>query len=122
MAGVASAVEEAVVQVVTVKTCGEVLRWSATSGGGWGGGGQLSRAVLAAQMLALDRWGEVCQSAGFKTLSEDEMCDLVADDHLAAEEEAVLEGVVEWIKGGQLGVRHPPFACPSLAYFLRIAL
>ena len=34
-------------------------------------------------------------------MSEVVMCDLVGDDDLMAHEEAVLEAVVEWIKGGE---------------------
>ena len=95
MEAVVSAVEEAVVSSVTVETCGEVLRH--------GGGGQLPRSESAAWTLALERFEAVSWSGGFLGLNESVMCSLVGDNKLAAEENAVLEAVVEWIKaeGGE---------------------
>ena len=54
---VASAVEDAIVRIVTVETCGEVLCRS--------GGEQLPRAVFAARKVALLRFEAVSRSGGF---------------------------------------------------------
>ena len=92
MEAVVSAVEDAIVRSVSVQTCGEVLCR--------GGGGQLPRAESAAWKVALSRFEAVSRSGGFNRMNEEMLCDLVGDDALAAEEEAVLKAVVEWIKWG----------------------
>ena len=96
MAEVAGVVEEAILRSLTVENCGEVLRWS----GGASGEGPLPLAVAAARKLGLDRFAELSRSRGFGDLSEDVLCGLVGDDDMAADEDVLLEGVVEWIEGG----------------------
>ena len=90
MVEVVAAVEDAMVRSVTVDTCGEVLE----------GQGQFPRALAAARKQALERFRDLARSRGFLTLSEGVLCSLVADDELAADEEEVVEAVVDWIKGG----------------------
>ena len=48
----------------------------------------------------MQRFKAVPRSGGFLGLNEEVMCSLDGDDQLAAEERAVLEAVVEWIKAG----------------------
>ena len=55
------------------------------------GGGQLPRAECAARKVALSRFEAVSRSGGFKVMSEEMLCELVGDDALVADEEAVLE-------------------------------
>ena len=61
---------------------------------------QLSCVVSAARTLALKNFEAVARSKGFLDLRKDALCDLVRDDMLAADEDAVLELVIVWIKGG----------------------
>ena len=60
-----------------------------------------TRLPAAIRSVALEQFVEVSRRGGFRRMSEDVMTDLVGDDALAAEEDAVLEAVVVWIKGGR---------------------
>ena len=90
---------QAVVSSVTVEMCCEVLHRS--------GGGQLPHSESTAWTLVPQHFKAVSLSRGFLGLKEEVMCSLVRDNKLAAEENAVLEAVVEWIKaeGGKEGSR-----------------
>ena len=59
-----------------------------------------SRLPASTRSLALERFVGVSRSGGLRRMSELVMCDLVGDDYLMADEEAVLEAVAGWIKGG----------------------
>ena len=79
--------EKAVARSMTVDSCWEVL--------GWSGGGQLPVAMSASWKLVLKLFESFLRSKGFMVLQEDVLCYLVGDDDLAADEEEVLEAVVE---------------------------
>ena len=87
------AVEEAVVGLLTVESCGAVLAWSSGSG--------LERVERASRELALREFDEFAQTAGFMEVGEEALGSLLEDDGLWTEgEERVFEGVVRWMKGG----------------------
>ena len=89
---VSAAAQAAIVRsFLTVDTCGQLVQLELD---------QLSCVVSAARTLALKNFEAVARSKGFLDLREDALCDLVRDDMLAADEDAVLEAVIVWIKGG----------------------
>ena len=69
MVEVAGVVEEAIVRSLTVKNCGEILRWS----GGATREGPLPLTVAAASKLRLNSFTELSMSLGFVDLSVDVM-------------------------------------------------
>ena len=89
---VSAAAQAAIVRsFLTVDTCGQLVQLELD---------QLSCVVSAARTLALKNFEAVARSKGFLDLRKDALCDLVRDDMLAADEDAVLELVIVWIKGG----------------------
>ena len=91
----AGAVEDAVVRLLTVASCGRVVAC------GWGcwlvrveGASRLSRE------LALREFDEFAGTAGFMEVWEEALGSLLDDDGLVTErEERVFEAVVHWMKG-----------------------
>ncbi len=62
----------------------------------------LGRVEAAARVLALERFEEVAGTEGFMRMDEEAVGSLLDDDALrASREEAVLEAVVGWMKGGE---------------------
>jgi hypothetical protein len=54
--------------------------------------------------MAVDRFEQVCDTAGFMGLGEETVGRLLDDDGLKVKrEEAAFEGLVGWIKGGEGG-------------------
>jgi len=93
---VQGAVEEAVVRLLTVESCGGVLAWSSGSG--------LVRVERASRELALRSFDDFARTAGFMEVGEEVLGSLVEDDGLWTEgEERVYEGVMRWMKGGEGG-------------------
>ena len=93
---VQEAVEEAVVRLLTVESCGRVLACSSGSG--------LARVERASRELALREFDEFAGTAGFIELGEEVLGMLLDDDELTTErEERVFDGVVRWIKGASGG-------------------
>jgi hypothetical protein len=89
--------EEAVMDRLTVDSCGPIL--AMTRGGG------LVRLERASRKLALREFDQFAESAGFMDVSEEVLGSLLDDDALVSEsEERVLKGVVRWMKGGEGGV------------------
>ena len=93
-----AALEDAISEQLSVGMCGEVLMRSRRLG--------LRRVEAAARGLALERFEEVAGTAGFLSLDEEAVGDLLEDDGLrASREEAAFEGLVRWMKGGDGGLR-----------------
>ena len=93
---VQQAVENAVVRLLTVESCGMVLAC------GWGSG--LERVKRAGQDLALREFDEFARTAGFMEVGEEARGSLLDDDRLVTErEERVFEAVVRWIRAGREG-------------------
>ena len=91
---VQGAVEDAVVRLLTVESCGRVLAC------GWGSG--LVRVERASRELALREFDEFAGTAGFMEVGEEALGSLLDDDGLVTErEERVFEAVVRWMKGGE---------------------
>jgi hypothetical protein len=90
---VQGAVEDAVLKLMTVDSCGMLLACSSGSG--------LVRVELASRELALREFDEFSKTAGFMALGEEALGSLLDDDGLTTEkEERVYEGLVRWMKGG----------------------
>ena len=91
---VQSVVEEAVVRLLTVESCGEVLAGSSGSG--------LAHVERASRKLALREFDAFASTAGFIRVGEEVLGSLLEDDGLRTEgEELVYEGLVRWMKGGE---------------------
>jgi hypothetical protein len=94
MVDVATALEDAIMGEMRVGTCAEVQEGSRRLG--------LRRVEEAAWGMAVDRFEEVCGTAGFMALEEETVGRLLEDDGLSVRrEEAVFEGLVGWMKGGE---------------------
>jgi hypothetical protein len=92
-----SDVEEAVMDRLTVESCGRILTTACGSG--------LVRLEMASRKLALRKFDQFADCAGFMDVSEEVLGSLLDDDALVSEsEERVLKGVVRWMKGGAVGV------------------
>jgi hypothetical protein len=90
-------VEEAVMDRLTVESCGRILTTACGSG--------LVRLERASRKLALREFDQFAECAGFMDVSEEVLGSLLDDDALVSEsEEMVLKGVVRWMKGGDEGV------------------
>ena len=93
---VQGAVEDAVMRLLTVESCGRVLAY------GWGSG--LVRVERACRELALREFDEFARTAGFMDVGEEALGSLLDDDGLVTErEERVFEAAVRWMKGGERG-------------------
>jgi hypothetical protein len=93
---VQGAVEDAVLKLMTVDSCGMLLACSSGSG--------LVRVELASRELALREFDEFARTAGFMEVGEEVLGSLLEDDELmSGREELVFEGVVRWMKGGNGG-------------------
>ncbi len=98
MAEVGAALEEVIIGQLNVGTCAEVLMVSGQLG--------LGRVEAAARVLALERFEEVAGTEGFMEMDEEALGGLLEDDGLCvSKEEAVFEGLVSWMKGGDCGLR-----------------
>jgi hypothetical protein len=94
VAEVASALEDAIMGEIRMGTCAEVLERSRRLG--------LRRVEEAAWGMAVERFEEVCGTAGFMGLEQETVGRFLEDDGLGVRrEEAVFEGLVGWIKGGE---------------------
>ena len=90
-------VEEAVMDRLTVESCGRILTMACGSG--------LVRLERASRRLSLREFDQFAECAGFMDVSEEVLGSLLDDDALVSEsEERVLKGVVRWMKGGGEGV------------------
>jgi hypothetical protein len=90
------AVEEAVVRLLTVESCGKLLTRSSGSG--------LVRVAKASWELALREFDDFARTEGFMEVGEEVLGSLLEDDALnTGGEEPVFEGVVRWMKGGEGG-------------------
>jgi WD40 repeat protein len=90
-------VEEAVMDRLTVESCGRILTTACGSG--------LVQLERASRKLALREFDQFAKCAGFMDVSEEVLGSLLDDDGLVSEsEERVLKGVVRWMKGGGGGV------------------
>ena len=90
-------VEEALIDRLTVESCGNILIMACGSG--------LVRLERASRKLALREFDQFAECAGFMDVSEEVLGSLLDDDGLVSEsEERVLKGVVRWMKGGGGGV------------------
>ena len=86
-------VEEAVMDRLTVESCGRILMMACGSG--------LVRVERASRKLALREFDQFAEGAGFMDVSEEVLESLLDDDELVSEsEERVLKSVVRWMKGG----------------------
>ena len=95
---VQDAVEDAVMRLVTVESCGRVLEWSSGSG--------LVRVERASREVALRSFDAFAATVGFMEVGEEVLGSLLDDDGLVTErEERVLEAVVRWMQGGDGGGR-----------------
>ena len=93
---VQGAVEEAVVRLLTVESCGGALAWSSGSG--------LVRVERASREVALREFDDFARTAGFMEVGEEVLGALLEDDGLWTDgEERVFEGVVRWLKRGEGG-------------------
>ena len=93
MTEVGLALEEAIIGQLSVGVCGDVLMGSLRLG--------LGRVEAAARGLALERFEEVAGTEGFMRMDEEAVGSLLDDDELCvSREEAALEAVVGWMKGG----------------------
>jgi hypothetical protein len=93
MTDVGLVLEEAIIEQLRVGACGDVLMGSVRLG--------LGRVEAAARGLALERFEEVAGTEGFMRMDEGAVGSLLDDDELSvSREEAVLEAVVGWMKGG----------------------
>ena len=91
---VQGAVEEAVVRLLTVESCGGVLAQSSGSG--------LVRIERASRELALRSFDDFARTAGFMEVGEEVLGSLLEDDGLWTDgEDLVFESVVRWMKGGE---------------------
>ena len=94
MVEVVTALEDAIMEEMRVGTCAEVLEGSRRLG--------LRRVEEAAWGVAVDRFEEVCGTAGFMGLEEETVGRLLEEDGLGVRrEEAAFEGLVGWMKGGE---------------------
>jgi hypothetical protein len=94
MTEVATVLEDAIMGQLRVETCAEVLEGSRRLG--------LRRVEEAAWGIAVDRFEEVCATAGFMGLEEETVGRLLEVDGLGVRrEEAAFEGLVGWMKGGE---------------------
>jgi WD40 repeat protein len=94
MAEVAKALEDAIMEEIRVGTCAEALEGSRRLG--------LLRVEEAAWGMAVERFEEVCATAGFMGLDEETVGRLLEDDRLGVRrEEAAFEGLVGWMKWGE---------------------
>ena len=85
--------EEAVIDRLTVESCGRILTMVFGSG--------LVRLERASRELALREFDQFAECAGFMDVSEEVLGSLLDDDGLVSEsEERVLKGVVRWMTGG----------------------
>ncbi len=90
-------VEEAVMDRLTVESCGPILTMA--------GGSGLVRLERASRELALREFDQFAASAGFMDVREEVLGSLLDDDGLVSEsEERVLKGVVRWMERGAGGV------------------
>jgi hypothetical protein len=97
---VLSAVEDALMEQLSLDMCGEVVMWS--------GGCGMRRLEAQALKLAADRFEEFATTAGFMQMEWEALASVVDDDRLIARnEEAVWEAVVRWMSGamGNVGRR-----------------
>ena len=93
MTEVGMALEEAITGQLSVDVCGDVLMGSMRLG--------LGRVEAGARVLALERFEEVAGTEGFMRMDEGVVGSLLDDDELSvSREEALLEAVVGWMKGG----------------------
>jgi hypothetical protein len=89
-------VEEAVMRLLTVESCGTMLALSTGSG--------LLRVEGASRELARREFDDFARTEGFMKVGDEVLGSLLEDDELCTErEERVYEGVVRWIKGGEGG-------------------
>ena len=89
------AVEDAVMRLLTVESCGRVLACGLGSG--------LGRVERASRELALREFDEFARTARFMEVGEEALGSLLDDDGLVTErEERVFEAVVRWMKGGEV--------------------
>ncbi len=89
-------VEEAVLMLLTVESCGEVLAMSSGSG--------LLRVETASRELALREFDEFSRTTGFMKVGEEVLGRLLEDNGLRTErEELVFEGLLQWMKGAEGG-------------------
>ena len=96
MKSVQSAVEDAMLDYLTVENCGSILMRSIGSG--------LEKVENGSRNLALKHFDALAKTAGFITLDENVLGSLLDDDGLTTEkEEKVFEGLVRWMKGGEGG-------------------
>ena len=94
---VVSALEEAVIENLSLEACGEVLTWS--------GGCGMQRLEVEALKMAAERFEEFARTAGFMRIGWEVLGSMLDGDRLVARnEEVVWEAVVEW-KRGAAGVR-----------------
>jgi hypothetical protein len=94
MAEVVVALEDAIMGEMMVRTCAEVLEGSRRLG--------LGRAEEAAWGMAVNRFEEVCATAGFMMLEEETVGRLLEEDGLGVRsEEAAFEGLLGWMTGGE---------------------
>jgi hypothetical protein len=97
MESIQGALEEAVLNKLTVESCGGILAMSSGSG--------LERLERASRELALRKFDLFAQSDEYMDLGEELLGSLLEDDNLCSErEERVLEVVVRWmkVKGGAI--------------------
>jgi hypothetical protein len=96
MEAILSDVEEAVLNRLTMESCGLILTMTCGSG--------LVRLETESRNLALRKFDRFAECAGFLRVSEEALGSLLDDDGLISEsEERVLKGVVRWMKGGPGG-------------------
>ena len=98
MSEVAEELSGTICRELSVEECAEVLGASGACG--------LAEVEARCRRLALERFEEVAKTASFMELGEEVVGGLVDEDELVAgSEEAVLEAVVRWMKGGAGGLR-----------------
>jgi WD40 repeat protein len=96
MEAIQGEVEDAVINRLTVESCGPILATVCGSG--------LVRVDRASRKLALREFDQFAECAGFMEVSEEALGSLLDDDALVSEgEERVLRSVVRWMEGGAGG-------------------
>ena len=105
MAEVATTLEDAIVQAMTVGTCAQLLMGSKLLG--------LMQVEAAAWGMAVGRFEEVSGTAGFMELDDDTVGRLLEEDGLGVRaEETAFEGLLGWMQGGEgRGLRGRELLC-----------